>query len=218
MGGNVNPGSMLFGEYLRGVRKLKGLKTSKEHFESLGGKTKLGISLRHFQQIESDKYPPSEKLLATLTSLMPKTERRGLLLSYFKSIYSTQVEGQEVVNYLDQHLMPDQEAMSQAPSSQSLEKTVVYSQRQLDYLSSNPKVFDFHRQLLNKEEISYEESGLSRHEIEMLFELKLIHFDQGMIRLPYRLVRSNDFTPEAASEIPQFYVSFVKRIDNSELS
>ncbi len=98
---------MLFGEYLRGVRKQKGLRTSKEHFDSLGGKTTLGISLRHFQQIESDKYPPSEKLLATLVSLLPRTERRGLVLSYFNSIYATFKDGQALVEYMNKHLMPD---------------------------------------------------------------------------------------------------------------
>jgi|GEM_PF-2054938 len=176
---------MNFGAFLRERRGQKNLKSSKEHYEALGGEERLGISLRHFQQIESGKYPPSEKLLAAVFAESVPSDRKALVIAYFKSVLETDARAKDLVDYLTNYLLP--EINSQKENIwESDRKRMFYSEEQLDFLIENPDAMRFHKRVMLYEglEIKYAER-IAEAKLKRMIELDLLTMNETHI-LPSR--------------------------------
>ncbi len=173
---------MSFGSYLREVRKQKGYGTAKEHFESLGGKEALGISLRHFQQIESGKYPPSEKLLCILFHRLPRAQRREMIKCFFESVLDGLPNREDLVEYLDQNLLPDSDTNSGTLWTGPQEtKSTFYTEEQMRYLIENRDALRLQRKVLLEERVPLSQSRIPEKKLNELIGLNLVRVDNDWI-------------------------------------
>lgn len=95
---------MNFSQYLKKRQLDFGYRTIKEHFEALGGKTELGMTVRYFQQIVNDERPPTERVLSSIFEQTQSTEKKLLVVAYFKSTLHLKEKSNSLVKYLEGHL------------------------------------------------------------------------------------------------------------------
>jgi hypothetical protein len=164
---------MNFSEFLKQRRTQKNIKTTKAHYEELGGAKTLGISLRHFWLIESGKYPPSEKLLAIVFQATPGSDRKTLILSYFTSVYEDSPQGAILLRYLDEHMFPGPDT-AQVGLWDSLPSPAMYSEEQLDFLIKNPDAMRFFHRVLLMEACPASDCQLPTYKLRQLQKLGLI--------------------------------------------
>ncbi len=192
---------MNFGEFLRERRTQKGLRSSKEHYDSLGGEERLSISLRHFQQIESGKYPPSEKLLVALFQESQPSDRKALILAYFKSVLEDDKRAQGLLDYLSGYLLPE----VNAPRDniwESDRKRMFYSEEQLDFLIENPDALRFHKRVMLYEGLSTKEAErIPQAKLQRLIDLELLTIDKDRILPSRNLYRIPTFENAGPREV-----------------
>jgi transcriptional regulator with XRE-family HTH domain len=204
---------MNFSEFLRQWRAQKNLATAKEHYEELGGEKSLGITLRHFQQIESGKHAPSEALLAALFSKTPASARKALVMAFFKTAFAENAGAASLITYLEQHLSPAIETESKS-LWESTRRLMMYSEEQLDYLEKNPDAFRLHRRVMLLEKISKFECNLSRDKLKMLESLDLIVIAPDGIkpsRTLYRIPHYDNSSPRAVGKATDY---ILKHLDH----
>jgi transcriptional regulator with XRE-family HTH domain len=194
---------MDFGEFLRERRGQKNLRSSKEHYDSLGGDEKLSISLRHFQQIESGKYPPSEKLLVALFQESQPADRKALVVAYFKSVLGEDPRAQSLIEYLSGYLLPE----INAPREniwESDRKRMFYSEEQLDFLIENPDAMRFHKRVMLYEGLSRKQAErISPAKLQQLIDLDLLSMENDQIlpsRNLYRIPTFENAGPRAVAK------------------
>ena len=194
---------MNFGEFLRERRSQKNLRSSKEHYEALGGEEKLDISLRHFQQIESGKYPPSEKLLVSLFQESQASDRKAIVLAYFKSVLETDKRSQGLLDYLSGYLLPEVNAPREN-IWESDRKRMFYSEEQLDFLIENPDAMRFHKRVMLYEGLALSEAErLSPTKLQKLVDLELLTIEKERItpsRNLYRIPTYSNAGPRAVAK------------------
>jgi hypothetical protein len=202
---------MNFADFLKKIRTQKAIATAKEHYEALGGQEVLGISLRHFQQIEAGKYPPSEKLLAALFGKVPASDRRAVVLAYFRSVFESSQEGDSLVQYLDKHLLPALESEKKS-IWESNRRLMMYSEAQLDYLIQNPDALRFHKRILLLESVPVKSCELSKKKLKELEELDLIEMKSSEIapsRTLYRLPHYDNSSPRAVAKATDYILKHI---------
>jgi len=209
---------MNFSEFLQDRKAQKNIASSKAHYLDLGGKPELGISLRHFQQIETGRYPPSEKLLLAVFNSTGRGDRHTLINSYFASVFSKTATAAELLNYLSQHVSPAIEH-----SSRNVWDTPVplmfYSEEQMDYLLNNPDAMRFHHRVLLYEQVSLREAGLFPSKMEDLENLGLIRVEGGEAvagRTLFRIPTYQNSGPRLAAKGAQFIRKHVENYASDE--
>lgn len=182
---------MNFSEFLKQWRTQKDIATAKEHYEELGGEKKLGISLRHFQQIEAGKYPPSEQLLLVVFNRVQASDRHVVVTSFFNSIFGPLENSKGLLEFLMRNLSP---AIGEETKSiwESGRRLMTYSDAQLDYLSSHPEAMRFHKRLLLLEDCTIDRSPVPQSMLKALQDLDLIEVkgrnvvpSRSLYRLPH---------------------------------
>ena len=197
---------MNFSEFLKRRRTQKNIATAKEHYEELGGEKVLGISLRHFQQIEGGKYPPSETLLAVLFSKSVPSEKRSLVLAYFASVLGDNPLASSLRDFLEQHLSPAIETESKS-LWESSKQLMIYSEAQLDFLTADPEALRFHRKLLLFEKTPKKACALSREKLKKLETLDLISVSGDSIlpsRSRYRIPHFDNSSPRVVGKATDY--------------
>lgn len=203
---------MNFSEFLKQRRTQNNLVSAKEHYEELGGEKVLKISLRHFQQIEGGKYPPSEDLLAALFEKTRPSERKTLVTAYFRSVLSGTSGGTQLIEYLDYHLSPEIEKESKS-LWESGRRLMMYSEEQLNFLADNVDALRFHRRLLLLGNCSKNECTLDRGKLKALEKLNLIEVQKDEIRPSrslYRIPNYENSNPRAVASASDF---ILKQVD-----
>jgi len=197
---------MNFAQFLQDLKKRKKLTSAKDHYAELGGEKTLGISLRHFQQIESGKYPPSEKILARVFESVSASEKRVVLLAFFHSVFSGK---SPLIDYLDQHLLPEVE-QEQTGLWESSEHSMLYSEEQLEFLSTHINAMRFHRRILLLGKCLKTECDLPPASLNRLVDLKLVVVEKQYIqtsRTRYRVPNFENSGPKAVTKSSDYILT-----------
>lgn len=169
---------MTFTDFLKNLKKIRNIATTKELYSDLGGSESLGISLPYFQQIESGVRPPSSLLFSSLFRIVSQSEKRALIIAYIES--SVDQSG-DITNFLNKYLkFPELETPSKWDQSSSLS----YSDQQLNELLSDSDALRTYIKILLLE--SCELSSFKKRE-DILIKLKnlnLIEIKKGKV-FPY---------------------------------
>ena len=209
---------MNFADFLRQRRTNKNIATAKEHYESLGGEKVLQISLRHFQQIESGKYPPSETLLAALFDKTSPSDRRALVLSYFRSVVGEKNIGGALLEYLEQHLSPAVESETKSLWD-TTKKLMIYSEDQLDFLTQNTDAMRLHKRLLLLGNTHKSKVNLPKDKLKKLEDLNLIEIADGVIKPSrglYRIPNYENSNPRAVSKASDYIMKHAELFISKE--
>ncbi|MCB0365484.1 MAG: hypothetical protein H6624_19585 [Bdellovibrionaceae bacterium] len=143
---------MNLADFLISWRTNSGFDSATKFFNHLGGEGDLGISLRHYQQIESGQRTPSFKLFALLFGRMDDGLKRDALLAMFRTTFDLYEqgdynEGQQVIRFLEQNLLSIRPKKSTG-LWQLKGNTSIYSDRQLKYLTENEEAFLLFKKVL----------------------------------------------------------------------
>jgi transcriptional regulator with XRE-family HTH domain len=205
--------SMNFGAFLRERRGQKKLKSSKEHYEALGGEERLGISLRHFQQIESGKYPPSEKLLLAVFGESEAADRKALVIAYFKSVLETDARAKDLLEYLSNYLLP--EINSQKENIwESDRKRMFYSEEQLDFLIENPDAMRFHKRVMLYEGIPIKDAErLAEAKLKRMIDLDLLTLTGDKVLPSRNLYRIPTYENSGPREVAKGSEYILRHVD-----
>lgn len=214
---------MNFSNFLKERRSRLALRSSKEHYEELGGKDALGIELRQFQQIESGKYPPSEKILVGLFLKTPASQRHTLIKSYFESVLgalSKQSEGQkkgsqELIEFLETSVSPgvDSEEENAWQGSSPNAKRLIYSEDQLAYLIENPDAMRLHKRLTLYEVWPEDSAQLATEKIDQLEKMDLLRRDGGKLYPSRTLYRLPNYENSGPGPVAKAYEYIGKQVD-----
>lgn len=152
--------------------KLK-FKTTKEHFENLGGAYGLEMTLRNFRMIESGAQKPSPRLFYQLFINSPDSDKKDLIRAYFKSVLPTN-NSKEV----DEFILTSMMNFAQEENSIWNLKIPLafYSYEQLDYLCKNRDALLFHKNVLLYRRLHESKLTLEKKKVEKLIELELISY------------------------------------------
>lgn len=192
---------MDFGAFLRERRSQKNLKSSKDHYTALGGEERLGISLRHFQQIESGKYPPSEKLLVAVFADAAPPDRKALVIAYFNSVLEGDSRAKDLLDYLSNYLLPEVNN-PQENIWASDRKRMFYSEEQLDFLMDNPDAMRFHKRVMLYEGLPLSMTErLSEIKLKRLIELDLLTLTDDKVLPSRNLYRIPTFENAGPREV-----------------
>lgn len=178
---------MNFSDYLKEVKSSRGIRTTTGLFEHFGGEENLGISLRHFQLIETGKRAPTEKLLALLFERVPASQKKTVVLAYFRSVLEGRSQSQGILDYLEQHLTP---AIETSKRSIWVEKRVaVYSDEQLSYLTQNSDAMRFYKRVLVYDKSKKSDVTVSPQKLRQLINLNLLEEKKNEIVATQTLYR-----------------------------
>ncbi|MBP7843503.1 MAG: hypothetical protein KA116_01690 [Proteobacteria bacterium] len=193
---------MNFSQFLIERRTQKNIHSSKDHFESLGGEKMLGISLRHFQQIESGKYPPSEKLLVSVFNKTSPSSYRALFLAYFHSTQKENKNAKALSEYLEHHLSPAVDTVAKSVWEEG-RPLMYYSEEQLEFFIQNPDALKFHKRLMLFDKVSARKTGIYPSKLKILEQLELITIKDDTIypsRTLYRIPTYENSGPRQTSK------------------
>lgn len=207
---------MTFSNFLKERRARLGLRSSKEHYEELGSKAVLGVELRQFQQIESGKYPPSEKILVGLFSRTSASQRHVLIKAYFKSVLTGMKGAPELINFLDTSVFPgiDEEEENVWSSNDSTpQKRLIYSEEQLGYLIDNPDAMRLHKRLTLYEVWPEESAQLSTAKIDELEKLDLLRREDDKLFPSRTLYRLPNYENSGPGPVSKAYEYIHKQVD-----
>ena len=154
---------MNLAEFLIMWRANSGFESATKFFKHLGGEDLLGISLRHYQQIESGQRTPSLKVFASLFDNMDEELKREAVLAFFRTAFPSEKSSEEpiglaVVRFLEQNLLS-----SRIKKPGGLWKlkanTSIYSDQQLKFLTDNEDAFLLFKKVLLFGELDQSEAG-----------------------------------------------------------
>lgn len=180
---------MNFSEFLIKRKNELGLKTTKDHYDYLGGEETLGVSLRHFREIESGNHTPSEAVLNVVFSKTPNLQRRSLIQAYFKTVFPSSVKT-DIHQFLEQSLLkPPKTNIKSIWDTDS--EPMEYSWDQLNYLSNNEQALLFHKHLMLFDKIELDKVSIPKETLEKLNRLnlvdirkKVVYSSSSLYRLP----------------------------------
>lgn len=190
---------MAFGGKLREWRKSRGYETARDFFEWLGGKEALGISLRRYQQVESDQFSPPKRLLLVLMTKTPRTYWRQFVLDYLEATFRGEELKGLLLEFIGQNLIADFE-----PPDEGLwltERSRLYTQEQMNYLIENKGALRFMKRVLLDEEVPIEDISLEESKIQALVDLNLIRVEGGKARPSKMLYRIPVYGKAPSTEV-----------------
>lgn len=198
---------MNFSTFLKERRSRLTLRSSKEHYEELGGKPQLGIELRQFQQIESGKYPPSEKVLVGLFDKTPSSQRHTLLKAYFRSVLVGMKGAKTLNEFLDTSLSPgvDTEEAGVWEADGEARPRRIYSEEQLDFLINNPDAMRLHKKLTLYEVWEESEAQTTTTKINELEKLDLLRREDGKLYPSNTLYRLPNYENSGPGPVARSY-------------
>lgn len=197
---------MKFSEFLKEFRTLKNLSTAKELHEYLGGEKVLGISVRHFQVIDSGKYQPSVELLMHVFNKVDTTDQKVLVLSYFLSVLGRNKNSKALLDFIENNLNPSVQT-SKDNIWESGKQVMFYSEEQLDFFINNPDAMRFHKKAILYDRIELSKANIPSAKISKMVELELIEVKSNQIvpsRSIYRIPSYDNSAPRAVAKGTQY--------------
>ncbi len=198
---------MNFSTFLKERRSRLKLRSSKEHYEELGGKAQLGIELRQFQQIESGKYPPSEKVLVGLFQKTPSSQRHTLFRSYFRSVLLG-MKGAKILNdFLETSLSPgiDSEEAGVWEAGNQERPRRIYTEEQLNYLIENPDAMRLHKKLTLYEVWEESDAQIPSKKVDDLEGMDLLRRENGKLYPSNTLYRLPNYENSGPGPVSRAY-------------
>lgn len=165
---------MNFSSYLKKRQMEFGYSTIKEHFESLGGQSELGITVRYFQQIVNGERPPTERVLASIFANTEPSEKKLLVVAYFKSTLQKTQSSQQLLIYLEGHLNHALESTSKGFWKNDIQPQVL-NEDQLRVLINDRESLKTHNKILLFEKVP--SSIFKSDTVKKLVDCKLIKMD-----------------------------------------
>ncbi len=206
---------MNFSTFLKERRNRLKLRSSKEHYEELGGKAQLGIELRQFQQIESGKYPPSEKVLVGLFQKTPSSQRHTLMKAYFRSVLTGMKGAKSLNDFLDTSLSPgiDSEEASVWEAEAEVRPRRIYSEEQLDFLIKNADAMRLHKKLTLYEVWEESNAQTAKAKIDELERLDLLRREDGKLYPSNTLYRLPNYENSGPGPVAHSYKYIQGQVD-----
>jgi transcriptional regulator with XRE-family HTH domain len=202
----MSPKRMKFSEFLKEFRTLKNLSTAKELYEFLGGEKVLGISIRHFQVIDSGKYQPSVELLMHVFNKVETPDQKALVLSYFLSVLGRNKNSKPLLDFIENNLNPSVQT-SKDNIWESGKKMMFYSEEQLDFFINNPDAMRFHKKLLLYDKVELAKTNIPNVKINKMIELDLVIVKNQTAypsRAIYRIPSHDNSAPRAVAKGTQY--------------
>lgn len=188
---------MTFSNFIKLMMSNHVISNFKELYETLGGEKALGVKLRQFQLICSDKSPPTGDVFARIFSFCNDIEKKDSILAYFKTLLMDTKEQDDILKFISSHLQPGTSNFG-ANAWKKNSKIRVLDIDQLDILSRENNYRKFYAKLLLQGSIKKTECGLTTNELSELQTLDLIRIKNDLV-LP-----SSDiaFFPNKANSTP----------------
>jgi hypothetical protein len=205
---------MDFPAFLKRFRAQKNITSARALYEFLGGEKTLRMSLRHFQLIDSGKWPPPEKLAVALFHIVPAQERRTVVLAHLRSVFAARegAEAEPLLSYVEQNLLSAEE--SEAKSIwETVSRYQTYSDEQLDFLLNNSDALRFYMGLILLEDCSLELCKLPKSKLKKLCDMELVRISKNKI-LPsikfMKLPRYEDSSPRSVAKATDFILKHLE--------
>lgn len=200
---------MTFSLFLKQLKHRRGIKSSKDHYNTLGGEEDLKISLRHFQDIESGKHPPSEEVFVKVFNQLESLYKKDCLLSYLTSKLQDVNDASSVVEFIDSSVKLTIPSEKKDYWDSKLDQYKEYTKEQLTFLSSFDDALRLHKRLLlyDNERVSIESIKIEKSILQKMKELKLIKTDGKYISVNSsysRVPRFESSTPSTLSSATNF--------------
>ncbi len=204
---------MNFAGFLEQRRKNLNLSTVKAHYEELGGFEKLGITVRHFQQISSGARPPTDRFLAVLLGQIGANEKKVAVLAYFHStLEKCPDERSALLEYLEQYLFPAMDQEKKSIWQDSRQRQMMFSEEQLKYLASNAEALRLHQRISLFDRVEKEGCRVPAATQERMADLDLIRIDEKEL-LPstdlYRIPTFENSGPRAVALGTDYILKFL---------
>jgi hypothetical protein len=196
---------MNISDFLKVLKKEKNIKNTKDLYEKLGGAHILKVKLRTFQQIEKGDYVPSEDLIAIIFNQLRPSDKKTFIISYFRSLYRNNTNGNNLIGYLEKHLSNELE--SERNSLWDGGNFSLYSDDQLSYLTQNTDALIFHRKLLYLEKLPTDKINLSKEKLIQLQKIGLINISKKSVNIAdkrYKLPVFGNNSPRSVSRASDY--------------
>jgi len=172
---------MNFSEYLQNRQEHLKLKSAAEHYRYLGGKKKLGIGVRYFQQISSGVKHPTAHLLAAIFDQVDTNDKRIIIVAFFRAIFNPPNKAQNLLlDYIENHLTPAIEGATSSVWDKSNVFTFL-NDEQLEFLNSQPAALRCYQKTTLLEKVKKTDLNISELLLEKLISLKLLTTHSDMI-------------------------------------
>ncbi len=201
---------MTFSDFLKRLRKARGLSSIKELYDFLGAEEGLGIKVRTFQQIEKGDYPPSFTVLSAVFKMAHPNEKKDLIKSFFHS--SAKQANDPILDYIDKYLSPEIES-NDASLWSGDRKFDVYSDEQIRYLAEHPEALVFHRKLLYLERVAMSECRIPREQILKLKALGLLEMRGKYFIPPNTLYKLPHYGANSARSVSRASDYILKQVE-----
>jgi hypothetical protein len=126
-------------------------------YESLGGKSKLAISLRTFRAVAAGQIPPSLNFFSSLFLLLPEHLKKDCMVSYFESSIGEKKERSALCSYLNKEL--NLSIKDDVESMWTKNAVRMFSEEQLKFLSSSTEVIRLYHRLIIYDGLSLDNCG-----------------------------------------------------------
>jgi len=203
---------MNFAEFLTDLRRKKNYTSIAAQFHGMGGEEILGISLRRWTQIAGGKTPPTEKLLLSIFNQTDALDKKHLISSFFKSIYSESNDSKTLLNYIDRFLLPSLEKPQK--SVWEIKSTMYYSDEQLEYLTNNIKALRLFKKifLLDDVILSVKDVDVDKKTLNKMVSLDLITIKKDKLypgKKRYRLPKYGEHNSRTMSLASKFMLKHI---------
>ena len=169
---------MNFSNYLKKRQIDFDYKTIKEHFEALGGQLELGITIRYFQQIVNGERPPTERILASIFSRTQPSEKKLIVIAYFKSTLESTKSTKELLAYLEGHLNHAIESSSSGFWKNDIQPHIL-NEEQLKFLITDRDILKAHNKILLFEKVL--QKSIDKNTLQKLIACKLVRIIENNV-------------------------------------
>jgi len=202
---------MNFAGFIKSQVRNNRFATSLQYYKSLGGKDVLGVTSRYFWYVEREERKPSAKLLSRMLQHVSPSDKKTIIISFFKSIFEDPSEAAPVIEYLEKYLFPEVEKTSKSVWD-SREKVLFYTEDQLDFLNKNHDALALFKHALLKDSVPRHQIQMDRKKLKTLESLGLIEIKEHIIvptNNAFRLPSYQNSQPRAVAKAFDYVMNHV---------
>jgi hypothetical protein len=211
---------MNFSFFLKQSRIRRAIKNSKEHYLYFGAQKELGISLRHFQDIESGKHHPSEQVFLEIYNKTEDLYKKDCIVAFFETVTSG-LNNNDLIDFVKTNLklpIPDDKKKYW---DSKLDSYRDYTKEQLEFLSKNDEALRLHKRLLlyDSRKVALDSINLDRDLIKKMVQLKLVSISKNFIKINHsycRVPRAETSNPTTVSKATDFILEHIPTFISKE--
>jgi hypothetical protein len=211
---------MNFSSFLKQSKIRRSIRNSKEHYLFFDSHKELGISLRHFQDIESGKHPPSEQVFLVIYNKTEDLYKKDCILSFFETVLAG-LDSNNLIDFLKTNLklpIPDDKKKYW---DSKLDSYKDYTKEQLEFLSKNEEALRLHKRLLlyDSSKVPLSSVNIDESLIKKMVQLKLISISKNYIKINHsycRVPRAETSSPTTVTKATDFILEHIPTFISKE--